>query len=589
MTYKVLVTAATLLALAAFVGCGGEEFEDGDGAELNLWLAPLDSNCSASSEASYSEVRIWVRDNELGEIVKKKTFKSDPPYSMKVPEGDDLEVTCLGFTDGDVPALYARGQQILIEKNKTKHLDIKGQALSGFTCVDAPASAPNILFPAVTNLPDGRVLVTGGFTKVKDTQGRLEIYGPSQMAYIYDPATGEMRQAANLMNRARGAHTAVYIPVTQQVLLIGGSEMLFWDKGGEDFPLYFEKSKVGTVGKTYELFDTIKEEFVAKADLVDPGEAENEADLMYLSIPRVFPVAVVNNLGSVLVTGGGLWPSAASTFEQDVKYQQAELYVPKITGVTEAEGFVNNKGVAMLALRTGHSAVLLPTQTKQSVYLFWGGNIHSDQPVAEIYTASSKQLEGDMGTFTQLSFTDGDSYKKRPFFHTMTSLASRRFFLAGGANNSKGDLKVPSVNDAYLVTVDSEDVVSTEKIEGLGVGRYLHTASSWDNKHVVLMGGFTSETQGEQTIFSDSATHDVKVFELLSKTLRSPDADDAMIPRGGGAAAVLPNNCIFLVGGVDAPALGLGESGAPPALLTEVYCPGAICPEGLWDSVCYDE
>ena len=589
MTYKVLVTAATLLALAAFAGCGAEEFEDGDGAELNLWLAPLDSNCSASAEPSYTEVRIRVWDNELGEAVKEKTFKSDPPWSLKVPEGEDLEITCLGFTDEDVPAMYARGRNFIISKDKTTHLDIKGQALSGFTCVDAPADAPNILFPAVTNLPDGRILVTGGFTMVKDTQGRYEIYGPSDRAYIYDPATGDMRQAGNLMNRSRGAHAAVYIPVTQQVLLIGGSEILYWDKGGEAFPLYFEKSKVGTVGKTYELFDTIKEEFVAKADMLDPGELKNEEDLMYLRIPRVFPVAVVNNLGTVLVTGGGLWPSAAGTFEQDNKYQQAELYVPKITGVTESEGFVKNKGVAMLSLRTGHSAVLLPTQTKQSEYLFWGGNIHSDQPVAEIYTASSKQLEGDMGTFTQLSFTDGDSYSKRPYFHTMTSLASRRFFLAGGANNSKGDLKVPSVNDAYLVTVDSEDVVSTEKIKGLGVGRYLHTASSWDNKHVVLMGGFTSETKGEQTIFSDQATDDVKVFELLSKTLRNPDADDKMIHRGGAAAAVLPNDCIFLVGGVDKPALGLNESGAPPALLTEVYCPRAICPEGLWDSVCYDE
>ncbi len=589
MTYKVLVTAAAFLALAVFAGCGGEEFEDGDGAELNLWLAPLDSNCI--DEVPCSEVRIRVRDNKLGEIVKEKTFKGDPPYSMKVPEGEDLEITCLGFTDGDVPAMFARGRNIMISKNKTLQLDLKAQALSGFTCVDAPASAPNILFPAVTNLPDGRVLITGGFTKVKETQGRFEIYGPSQVAYIYDPATGEMRQAANLMNRARGAHTAVYIPTTQQVLLIGGSEMLFWDKGGEAFPLYFEKSKVGTVGKTYELFDTRlgEEKFIAKADMLDTGEAENEVDLMYLSIPRVFPVAVVNNRGTVLVTGGGLWPSAAGTFEQDAKYQQAELYVPKIIGETEGEGFVNNKGVAMLALRTGHSAVLLPTPNKQSVYLFWGGNIHSDQPVAEIYTASSEQLKGDMGNFTQLSFTDGDSYKKRPFFHTMTSLASRRFFLAGGANNSKGDLKVPSVNDAYLVTVDSENVVSTEKIEGLGVGRYLHTASSWDNKHVVLMGGFTSETQGEQTIFSDSATHDVKVFELLSKTLRSPDSDEPMISLGGAAAVVLPNDCIFLVGGVDSPALGLDESGAPPALQTEVYCPGAICPEGLWDSVCYDE
>jgi len=584
--YRVLAAAAAFLLLAA---CGAEEFEAGDGTELSIWLAALDSNCSATAETSYSEVRIRVRDNDLDKIVKEKTFQGEPPYSLKVPEGTDLEITCLGYTDGDTPAMYARGRNIIISKDKTTELDLKAQTLSGFSCVNAPASAPNVLFPAVTNLPDGRVLVTGGFTKVKDTQGRYEIFGPSQIAYIYDPATGEMRQANNLMNRGRGAHTAAYIPQTQQVLLVGGSEMLFWDQGGEAFPLYFEKSKAGTVGKTYELFDTVSEKFIERSEMVDAGEAENEADLLHLSIPRVFPVAVVNNLGTVLVTGGGLWPSAAGTFEQDDKYQQVELYVPRITGVTEIEGFVNNKGVAMMSLRTGHSAVLLETLNKQSVYMFWGGNIHSDQPVAEIFTASSKQLEGDLGNFTQLSFTDGDSYKKRPFFHTMTGMAARRFLLAGGVSNSKGKLKVPSVSDAWVVTVDSNNVVSTEKLDGLGTGRYLHTASSWDNTHVVLMGGFTSVTQGEQTLFSDMATADVKVFELTGKTLTNPDADDIMIPRGGAGAVVLPNDCIFMAGGVDAPDLGLQAEGPTPALLTEVYCPRSICPEGLWDSVCYLE
>ncbi|MBM4373414.1 MAG: hypothetical protein FJ098_17285, partial [Deltaproteobacteria bacterium] len=431
MIHRFLATAAAVLVLALCAGCGLEEGEDGDGATLSLWLAPLDSTCSATGDGAYSRVKVLVRDNALGETVKEKTFEGDPPFSMKVSEGSDLEITCLGYADGDEPVMYARGRNIIISKDKTTDLDLRAQRLSGFTCVDAPASAPNVLFPAVTNLPDGRVLVTGGFTKVKDTQGRYEIFAPTQVAFIYDPATGEMRQAKNLMNRARGAHAAVYIPQVQKVLLVGGSELLYWDKGGEAFPLYWEKAKAGTVGKTYELFDTVTEQFVLTADLVDPGEAENEAELLHLSIPRVFPVAVVNNLGTVLVTGGGLWPSAAGTFEQDDKYQQAELYVPKITGLTEGEGFVNNKGVGMLALRTGHSAALLETQNKQSVYLFWGGNIHSDQPVAEIYTASSKQIEGDIGNFTQLSFADGDSYSKRPFFHTMTALASRRFFLAG--------------------------------------------------------------------------------------------------------------------------------------------------------------
>jgi len=170
----------------------------------------------------------------------------------------------------------------------------------------------------------------------------------------------------------------------------------------------------------------------------------------------------------------------------------------------------------------------------------------------------------------------------------MTKLKDRKFLLVGGVNNSSSKLKVPSAADAYLVEAKTDRKLGVKKVEGLGEGRYFHTTATYDFEHAIIMGGFTSVVQGEDPLFSDAATADFRFFDLTTNKLSLGPIDAQPLPRGGHTCTALATDCLLLVGGVDQVHLGLElDKGVP--LLAEVFCPSVLCPEGLWESTCYQE
>jgi hypothetical protein len=453
----------------------------------------------------------------------------------------------------------------------------------GFSCdMEKPSGAPNVMFPTTTTLPDGRVLIAGGFSKVIEETGRFEIGQATNRAYIYDPKEATLTQTANEMNKGRGAHSAIYLPKVQKVLLVGGAERMYMEKDNTCFPFYFLKDKAGTVGFTYELFDLKNEKFLKwdTADWTDEGTELNK------KARRIFAGMSLNNDGTVLVTGGGTWPSCQTKTEADSDYQIAELYRPKTDNYSGM--FMDSHGaLTMKAMRSGHSAVLLELRDKRATHLFWGGT--EDGPIAEYYTEASGQVDGTFGVFTPVEFLDASSYKKRPYFHTMTALRDRQFLLVGGSVIKSGDLQVPSAGDGHLVDVKSNNKVGVSTVEGLDYGRYFHSATTFDADNVIIFGGFSSVVQGEDTLFSGTATDDIRFFNLTSSKFTLPGVDDAALPRAGHVAAALPDDCMLLLGGVDTVHEGLEFGPATVPVQLEVYCPSAVCPETLWPTTCYQD
>jgi hypothetical protein len=191
-------------------------------------------------------------------------------------------------------------------------------------------------------------------------------------------------------------------------------------------------------------------------------------------------------------------------------------------------------------------------------------------------------MDGTFGVFTPIEFLDSNSYKKRPYFHTVTRLKDRRFLLVGGSLVKSGDLAIPSAGDAFLVDFQSNNKVGISAVEGLAVGRYFHSAATYDADNVIVMGGFSSTVQGENNLFSTTATDDVRFFNLSSSKFSLPSVDGASLARGGHIAAPLPDDCFLMVGGADVVHEGLEFGSNTVPLLVEVYCPSAVCPESLW-------
>ncbi|MBM4354754.1 MAG: hypothetical protein FJ109_13365, partial [Deltaproteobacteria bacterium] len=499
-------------ALVWGVGCTTQEAEDG--GEFSLTLQPLDTSCaSGAAMAGVATLQVTVvRNDPLAKnpiVLREDAF----PASSKViklagiPEGEDIELTILGLESDATkpPVAFGRARDITVIQGEPTEVSVAFSGLGKTYCMTPPNGASNTMFPTLTKLPDGRILMAGGFRKVTEDSGRFEITMPSDMAFIYDPDTHKIAQVGNTMNKGRGAHGAAWLPKSQLVLLVGGTERMYMEKKNDCFPWYFLKDKAGDVGYTYELFDARTGKFLkwegaewpdGKLD-AEGKKVVEEVHTMTKQVRRVFPAVAVNNDGTALVTGGGLWPSCVTKSETDSDYQVAELYRPRSEGYEG--GFMNSYGaLTMKAMRSGHSAALLEVKDKLAYHIFWGGT-DEGAPIAEIYKESSGQLDGNFGAFSPVTWLDSDSYKKRPYFHTMTPLKDRQFLLVGGAVNSKGKLKVPSSGDAHLVKVQTDLKVGVSSVEGLGEGRYFHTASTYDNDHVAVIGGFSSVVQGENT------------------------------------------------------------------------------------------
>jgi len=581
------------LAVVGLSACAMEE-DTGRCIPFEVSTQALSASPCSSTKASkpdVSSVRVKIVDQtEAGlQTVADELFSAESGvYEIcDVPESTSLELVALWLkagAKGGEPAYYSKYKHLSVAKNETSDIYVTPMRYGDYTCPsDPPKSAPNVMFPSVVNLPDGRVLIAGGFAKVVEETGRWQLTGASDLAYIVDPTGGKIAQIGSQMNKGRGAAGAVYLPAEDLVLIVGGAEVMFMeqpkDKAVACFPFYYLKDKAGAVGFTYEIFDLKTNSFFQW----DNGWPDMTHELVKQA-RRVFPALALGNDGSVLVTGGGQWPSCQTQMETDTDYRGAEFYRP--TSEFGQSGFVDNfNALTMMAMRSGHTAVYLETKDKLNYTLFWGGS--TDGAEAEIYKESSAQLEGNYGAFSEVVWLDKSAYKgKRPFFHSITRLRDRTFLLTGGVNYKSG-IKPPSASDAFLIKVTSDQKVNISEVKGLGIGRYFHTATTYDDEHVIVIGGYSSAQVKDDLTFGTTASADVRFFNLTAGQFDGTIPDAPGLPRAGLGTVPLRNDCLLLVGGVDTLKEGLEFGGKTVQLLLESYCPSTVCPEGLWATACY--
>jgi len=536
-------------------------------------------------EQLHVKVVDWAAD---GQVVLDTEFWADAQHvsvdsDLDFDGSSDLEVTVLGFREGeDQPILFARMKNLVVAQGEETVVDLMEARYADYCCVETPGGAANRMFHTATQLPDGRFFIAGGFTKTSEETGRFEAGNSSDQGFVVDLSDGTVAQSANLMNRGRGAHAAVYLPKSGLVLLVGGIQRLYREKNNECFPWYWEKDNAGDAGLTYELFDPAALRFLDW----DSDDWPDEGHEMVTPVRRVFPAAVLNNDGTVLVTGGGYWPSCGTDMETDADYRIAELYRPRSDNYTG--GFQESYGaLTMKAVRSGHSGVLLEVKDALTTHLYWGGSV--DGALAELYQESSGQMDGNFGAFKEVTWLDSSAYNKRPYFHTMTVLKGRTFLLAGGTAYSSGKLRIPSAADAYQIRVTDDQEIGVNTVDGLGLGRYFHSATTLDGARVVVYGGFSSELQDEETVFAAAAVNDVRFFDLNTEELGAAIVDVPGAFRAGHTASVLPNETLLLIGGVDELHLGLEFQKQSVGLLADLYCPSVVCPEDLWDQACYPD
>lgn len=343
-----------------------------------------------------------------------------------------------------------------------------------FLCIGGPSQAqtwtPANSMPTeraehtATLLPDGRVLVTGGFNQQYIAEGPDS---QPASALLYDPATGSWVQTGS-MDSGRILHTATLLQ-DGRVLIAGGALRL--DPGTSNVIL-------------------------SSAEVYDPATG-TFTPTGSMNTPRHNHIAVLLPDGKVLIAGGSGEGDALAS---------AELYDPS-TGAFTLTG-------SMSLVRHVGGAVLLPDGT----VLYAGGNINTSptatatlyHPDTGMWTDTGSMVVTKFGTPSPTLLGNGQVLIQGGFGAVESmNLASAELYdpttgtfrLTGAmANRRNGALTATRLDDGRVLVAGgpgaSAEIYDSATENWLAVGsmcssRQSHTATLLPNGLVLVVGGNT--------------------------------------------------------------------------------------------------
>jgi WD40 repeat protein len=307
-----------------------------------------------------------------------------------------LVVSCISMPSTQPVEVNAEPTSVL-SASPTEPASLSAASTNPYLGCLSPALTMNAERAAhtATRLPDGKVLIAGGFRE----EGTSEIAIAS--AELFDSATNTFIPTSD-MNEPRNGHTATLLP-NGLVLLVGG-----WNLTGRTATAELYDPQTGTFGYTGSLMaprqgltatllqdgrvlvaggDSARNTSQLAAELYDP-DTKTFTATGSLNDGRMAHTATILPNGNVLLVGG--------TSGNDNLLATAELYDP------EAGQFTPASSANMV--RYKHTAVLL----QDGNVLILGGSNHQDwngkYNSAEIYDVKTKK-------FTEISTMNRERFK----------------------------------------------------------------------------------------------------------------------------------------------------------------------------------
>ena len=312
-----------------------------------------------------------------------------------------------------------------------------------------------------TLLPDGRVLIAGGFA------GSGHEYAPYASTEIYNPATGRFAGGPS-MSFGRSGHTATLL-ADGRILLAGGWTGMHDARGSADIfdPVTGLMKRTGsmTVPRAGQTATLLRDGQVLFAG----GEDENEVELASAEIfdPRTGVSRPTGSMtlargehtatllpdGRVLIVGG-----AMGRYPSETIHQAMEIYDPA-TGRFTAAG-------SLQVGRYKHAAVLLPNGLVLVVggsdNRAWQGQFESAELIDPV--ARTSRLTGSMNA------------KRFKISGAVTTLRDGRILIAGGGR----------VAEIYNPATGRFDVVPGT----LEAARYFSATTLLNDGKVLITGGY---------------------------------------------------------------------------------------------------
>ncbi len=418
-----------------------------------------------------------------------------------------------------------------------------------------------------TLLPDGRVLVAGGFSTPNTILSSAELYTPGGSGLLWLPASD--------MGAARDGHTATLLP-NGTVLVAGGlgpgvlnSSEYYTPDSGEGTWTVTGSLNQGRCASTAALlpngtvlvtggsiYEGVLEESLSSAELYDPNNNGGTwTTTGSLNNSRSHHTATLLANGQMLVVGG----YEPTLFGGPVPLSSTELYDP-----SEPMWWTTGVG-ALNQMRASQTATLLPI----GMVLVAGGlgptgwlpNAESYNPATWTWTVTGSLHTARSG-------------------HTATLLANGKVLVVGGMNSSgylpthygveqyntdDGTWAVPpaSCNLCHPASAPFPAALDSRPTGHLHVERSQHTATLLSNGKVLVAGGQTGSSLANATELYDPATGFWSLWPLTARscttchTAPPSDASDKPAghlhtPRYGHTATLMPDGTVLVTGGKNA-------------------------------------
>jgi len=305
-----------------------------------------------------------------------------------VVEGHD-EVGAVDYVGHVGPLVLAPGER--------RFVDLKMYSTSAAATVNS-SDVSGRAAPTATELPDGRVLVAGGFDRLEtmtdcpaDVPAEALCFelAASDGAFVFDPTTGTFHPIAGGMLEARGGHTATALPGGRVLLAGGAARMLLSltplmptgyaytirplrEDGSEGALATFEIFLPGANAESIDVDrdgDPGRGAFTGAADLATTPGRLNHERFMHAA-------AVVPGESARVLLAGGMGSDGGST--------SFEVYDDQRPGGYGAYDAIDNR---LTATRTMPSAVALTVPDPGgSIWIVGGALATSNDELAEIWT-----------------------------------------------------------------------------------------------------------------------------------------------------------------------------------------------------------
>jgi len=414
------------LAVLCLASCASDTTDPEAPPELRMRVEWLTGSPSASLPDDVERIRIvrTIDGETLDVVLSTANFEmaedgsayAAPALLTDLPTGVPIDIVVEGLRAGDAFSYIGRIGPLVLSAGQRFYADLKMYEM-GTSTATVIEGTPSVFLQAATALPDGRVLISGGFDEIEnmaDCPGGLP--GGSRCfaltatsdAWVFDPTTARFHTVQGGMLAARGGHTATALP-GGRVLVAGGAPKAIFALipigGGADPSGYapFFSPRLADDGDgahaTFEIFVADANREVEDVDGDgDPGRggftgsAADERVPGRLNQERFLHTAaatVVTQPNRVLMVGGLGNDAAEATYE---------IYDDRKAG---GYGTYDNAGATLGTARVLAGAVELGSG---QVWIFGGNEALGNDDLAEIWTPDPTTANGGVEAATSTGY-----------------------------------------------------------------------------------------------------------------------------------------------------------------------------------------